>query len=165
MARNLVSVLLVPPPYTLCRGGLRKFPKTAHRSMIGSNFMLAAQPEHSSSHKFWIDRSTVKNITVLAPHGVLDQGFDGKKLADSVRTKKLVMDLRDARRFASWGMADWMNFIRAIPTTDLYLVEVSTYAVNQMNLVTGLIGHGKLTSFYSPYRCGTCQEEFETLIV
>jgi hypothetical protein len=58
-----------------------------------------------------------------------------------------------------------MNFMRANPDSDLYLVECSVYAVNQINLVTGLIGHAKIVSFYSPYRCSACEEEFESLIL
>jgi len=114
------------------------------------------------SQKFKLEKSTDGAITYLALHGVLDQDFEGQKVAEAVRTRKLVVSLREVRRFASWGMAEWMNFLRATAARDLYLVECSTYAVNQMNLVTGLLGHGKLVSFYSPYRCGSCGEEFET---
>jgi hypothetical protein len=113
------------------------------------------------SQKFKLDKSTEGAITFLALHGVLDEGFEGQKIAESVRTKKLVVSLHDVRRFASWGMAEWMSFLRATAERDLYFIECSTYAVNQMNLVTGLLGHGKLVSFYSPYRCGSCGEEFE----
>jgi hypothetical protein len=114
------------------------------------------------SQKFKLEKSTDGAITFLALHGVLDEGFEGQKIAESVRTKKLVVSLHDVRRFASWGMAEWMSFLRATAERDLYFIECSTYAVNQMNLVTGLLGHGKLVSFYSPYRCGSCGEEFET---
>ena len=117
------------------------------------------------ANQFKIDRTTSGGITLLAMHGILDENFEGQKVAASVRTRKLVVSLREVRRFASWGMAEWMNFLRATADHDLYLVECSTYAVNQMNLVTGLLGHGKLVSFYLPYRCGGCGEEFETLLL
>lgn len=117
------------------------------------------------ANKFKIDRTASGGVTFLALHGILDESFEGQKVAASVRTRKLVVSLREVRRFASWGMAEWMNFLRATGEHDLYLVECSTYAVNQMNLVTGLMGHGKLVSFYMPYRCGSCGEEFETLML
>jgi len=126
--------------------------------------MPTTQQAHPTN-KFKIDRTASGSITYLAMHGILDENFEGAKVAASVRTKKLVVSLREVRRFASWGMAEWMNFLRATAEHDLYLVECSTYAVNQMNLVTGLLGHGKLVSFYLPYRCGGCGEEFETLMV
>src|SRR5213078_2369633 len=126
--------------------------------------MSTTQPAQPSQ-KFKLDRITNGRITFLALHGILDETFEGQKVAESVRTKKIVVSLREVQRLASWGMAEWMNFLRATADRDLYLVECSTYAVNQMNLVTGLMGHGKLVSFYAPYRCGSCSEEFETLML
>jgi DNA-directed RNA polymerase subunit RPC12/RpoP len=126
---------------------------------------MPTMPQVHPSQKFKIEKLTNGGITFLALHGVLDESFEGQKVAESVRTKKLIVSLREVRRFASWGMAEWMNFLRGTAKYDVYLVECSTYAVNQMNLVTGLLGHGKLVSFYSPYRCGSCGEEFETLML
>jgi len=127
--------------------------------------MPPAAQKAQAAQRFRMDRTVTGGVTLLTLHGVLDEGFDGKKLAESSHTKKVVMNLRDVRRFASWGMAEWMNFLRANPETDLYLIECSTYSVNQINLVTGLLGHGKLVSFYAPYRCASCDEEFESLIL
>ena len=127
--------------------------------------MSTAAPKAQAAQRFRLEKSTSGHITALTLHGVLDEGFEGKKLADSIRTTKVVLNLRDVRRFASWGMAEWMNFLRAHPDTDLYLVECSTYSVSQFNLVTGLLGHAKVVSFYAPYRCGTCEHEFEQLIL
>src|SRR5262249_28576180 len=121
--------------------------------------MATTQQAHPAN-KFKIDKVTSGGVTLLAMHGILDENFEGQRIVSQVRTKKLVVSLREVRRFASWGMAEWMNFLRATADFDLYLVECSTYAINQMNLVTGLLGHGKLVSFYLPYRCGSCGEEF-----
>lgn len=126
--------------------------------------MPITQQAHPGT-QFKLDRTISGGITLLAMHGILDENFEGQKVAAQVRTKKLVVSLREVRRFASWGMAEWMNFLRGTADHDLYIVECSTYAVNQMNLVTGLLGHGKLVSFYLPYRCGSCGEEFETLML
>lgn len=115
--------------------------------------------------KFSVDKSTSGGISLLTMRGTVNDAFEGKKLAESVRTKKLVINMRDVRRFASWGMSEWMEFLRINADRDLYLVECSTYAVSQINLVTGLLGHGKLVSFYASYRCGSCSEELETLFV
>jgi hypothetical protein len=111
--------------------------------------------------KFTFEKSSSGGVTYLSLSGVLDQAFDGSKLADLVHTQKVVVSLRDVRRFASWGMSEWMDFLRINAERDLYLVECSTYAVSQINLVTGLLGHGKLVSFYASYRCASCSEEHE----
>ena len=127
--------------------------------------MAAPSSPKRNAAKFSVERVAAGNVTMLTLQGTLDHGFEGRAIADSVTTKKLVLGMRDVRRFASWGMSEWMDFLRINSDRDLYLVECSTYAATQINLVTGLLGHSKLVSFYAPYRCGSCGEEFETLIV
>lgn len=124
-----------------------------------------ALPVASPQDKFSLEKADVGGITVLKLHGTLDHAFEGKKVADAVKGSKIVIDMRDVRRFASWGMSEWMNFLRVHADHDLYLVESSTYAMGQINLVTGLLGHAKLVSFYAPYRCASCGEESETLFI
>ncbi|MDQ3364391.1 MAG: hypothetical protein M3680_03090 [Myxococcota bacterium] len=115
--------------------------------------------------EFAVEKATYGGVTLVTMHGTLDHAFEGKKVAESIATKKLVVMMRDVRRFASWGMSEWMDFLRINSSRDLYLVECSTYAVSQINLVTGLLGHAKLVSFYASYRCGSCSEELETLFL
>lgn len=115
--------------------------------------------------KFTFEKSSWGGVTYLSLNGVLDQAFDGRKLADLVHTQKVVVSLRNVRRFASWGMSEWMDFLRINAERDLYLVECSTYAMSQINLVTGLLGHSKLVSFYASYRCASCSEEHEGLFL
>jgi len=115
--------------------------------------------------KFSVEKATHGAVTLLTMHGTLNDGFEGRKIAESIHTKNVVVTMRDVRRFASWGMSEWMDFLRINAERDLYLVECSTYAVSQINLVTGLLGHGKLVSFYASYRCGSCSEELETLFL
>jgi hypothetical protein len=118
-----------------------------------------------SQDKFALEKTTFGGVSFLTLRGTLDHAFEGRKIAESVHTKKLVVSMRDVRRFASWGMSEWMSFLRINAARELYLVECSTYAVSQMNLVTGLLGHARLVSFYASYRCGSCSEERETLFV
>jgi DNA-directed RNA polymerase subunit RPC12/RpoP len=115
--------------------------------------------------KFAVEKTTFGGITLLTLQGTLDQAFEGRKIAESVHTKKLVVNMRNVRRFASWGMSEWMDFLRINATRELYLVECSTYAMSQINLVTGLLGPAKLVSFYASYRCGSCSEEHESLFI
>jgi hypothetical protein len=126
--------------------------------------MSTAQQAHVSQ-KFRLDKATTGEVTLLTLHGVIGEGFEAKKVADAVRTHTVVLNLRNVRRFASWGMAEWMEFVRLCAQRDVYLVECSTQAVNQFTLVTGLMGPGKLVSFYVPYRCGNCGDESEVLLL
>lgn len=115
--------------------------------------------------KFGLDRTVTGDITFFEMSGVIDEGFEAKKAADSVRTKKVVLDLGKTRRFASWGMAQWTEFVRVCGTKDVYVVECSPQALGQFNLVTGLLGHAKLVSFYASFRCVKCGEESDSLLV
>jgi ABC-type transporter Mla MlaB component len=126
--------------------------------------VLTAQQAHASA-KFRLQKTVVGDLTYLTLHGVIDEGFEGRKQADAIRTKKVVLNLRDVRRFASWGMAEWTDFVKTNAARDVYLAECSTQALSQFNLVTGLSGHAKIVSFYVPYRCASCGEESESLLV
>jgi hypothetical protein len=122
-----------------------------------------AQPQ--TSQRFKLDRTVRGDVTLLHLHGVIDETFEGRKAAETIKTGKVVLNLQDVRRFASWGMAEWMDFVRGNASRSLYVVECSTQALNQFGLVTGLLGHGKLVSFYVPYRCASCGEELQSLII
>lgn len=122
-------------------------------------------PRAAPQDKFDVHKTANGGITVLTMEGTLNEAFEGRKVAEGIKSKKLVVAMRGVRRFASWGMSEWMDFLRINENRDLYLVECSTYAVSQINLVTGLLGHGKLVSFYASYRCGSCSEERETLFI
>ena len=127
--------------------------------------MAVSASRARSQDKFALEKSTIGGIGYLTLHGTLDHAFEGKKIAESMGSKKLVVSMRDVRRFASWGMSEWMSFLRINAAREIYLVECSTYAVSQINLVTGLLGHARLVSFYASYRCGSCSEERETLFL
>src|SRR5262252_755248 len=103
-------------------------------------------PKPSPSETFAFEKSTLGRLTLLTLQGTLHSAFEGKRLAASLRTRKIVVNLRGVRRFASWGMTEWMDFLRINAERDLYVVECSTYAVGQINLVTGLLGQAKLLS-------------------
>ncbi len=115
--------------------------------------------------KFKTEKTTIGGITLLSLNGVVDHDFEGKKVAESIRTKKLIVNMREVARFASWGMSEWMDFLRISAERDICIVECSVYAVMQITLVTGLLGHVKLVSFYAPYRCSRCGEASEALMV
>src|SRR5262249_40641706 len=104
----------------------------------------ALAPKPPATEKFAVEKATFGRVTLLTLQGTLHNAFEGRRLAESIRTKKVVVSMRDVRRFASWGMTEWMDFLRISADSDLYIVECSTYAVGQINLVTGLLGHAKL---------------------
>jgi hypothetical protein len=126
---------------------------------------MSTAPSAVRDNTYSFERTTVGGIASIVLHGTLNELFEGRKLANAIRGKKIVINLYDVRRFASWGMSEWMDFLRLTGECDLYLVECSTYALSQLNLVTGLLGHAKLVSFYASYRCTSCNEEMETRFI
>jgi DNA-directed RNA polymerase subunit RPC12/RpoP len=126
---------------------------------------MATVPTAVRQDRYSVERATFGGITFVTMHGTLNEAFEGRKFATGIRTKKILVNMRDVRRFASWGMSEWMDFLRICGECDVYLIECSTYAVSQLNLVTGLLGHAKLVSFYASYRCGGCSEELESLFL
>src|SRR5687767_9585654 len=116
----------------------------------------SALTQTQTQDKFNFDKLTVRGVTLLTMHGTLHHAFEGRKVAEAVQTKKVILSMRDVRRFSSWGMSEWMEFQRIHQGADIYIIECSTYAVSQLNLVTGLLGQCKLVSFYASYRCGSC---------
>ena len=122
----------------------------------------AAAPTAVRQDDYSFEKASFGGVTLVTMHGTLSDGFEGRKLAQSIKSTKVLMHLYDVRRFASWGMSEWMDFLKVTAECDLYLVECSTYAVSQLNLITGLLGHAKLVSFYASYRCSGCNEEMQT---
>jgi hypothetical protein len=126
---------------------------------------MAETQQSAQGGKFVVDKAISGGVCYLTLRGTLNVDFVGRKLAKSITTKKLVINMRHVRRFASWGMSEWMDFLRMCGERDVYVVECSAYALTQLNLVTGLLGHAKLVSFYAPFRCTSCGVEHETLFL
>ncbi|CAN5686861.1 hypothetical protein BH11MYX1_BH11MYX1_01310 [soil metagenome] len=124
--------------------------------------MSTTAPPAKRQDEFSFEKSTIGGITLVTMHGTLSDSFEGRKLAASIKSDKILVDMNEVRRLASWGMSEWMDFLRSTAECDLYLIECSTYAVSQLNLVTGLMGHAKLISFFAAYRCTSCNAEMQT---
>jgi DNA-directed RNA polymerase subunit RPC12/RpoP len=115
--------------------------------------------------KFSVDKAVYGDITYLTIAGTLNVDFVAKKVAGAIKTPRVLLDMRRVRRFASWGMTEWMDFLRLTAKRDLYIVECSPYALSQLNLITGLLGHAKLVSYYTSFRCSKCGEEIENTFI
>ena len=125
----------------------------------------APTPTSARQDSYSSERQAFGGVTLVTMHGTLNDTFDGRKLATSIRTRKILVHMNDVSRLASWGMSEWMDFLRVTADCDIYLIECSTYAVSQLALITGLLGHAKLVSFYASYRCSRCNEEMQTRFI
>jgi hypothetical protein len=72
--------------------------------------------------------------------------------------------VKAVRRINSYGVRSWIEAIRMIPPdVTLELLECPPSVVDQINMVTGFIGRGKVVSFYAPMACDGCGHEEDHL--
>ncbi|MCG8424837.1 MAG: hypothetical protein MJE77_43670 [Proteobacteria bacterium] len=120
----------------------------------------------STLQKLTIDKFTDRDVVCLKLDGWIDEDFDGKKLAHTIRARNLILHLSGVRRISSFGIREWVDFIAAASKSveDIILVECSPKIVDQLNMVGNFIGRGRVFSFYVPYRCDYCDREDEILM-
>lgn len=62
--------------------------------------------------------------------------------------------LGGVRRINSFGVRSWMEAVRRVPESITYeFIECPPPVIDQMNMVKGFLGRGKVTSFYAPLAC------------
>jgi hypothetical protein len=116
--------------------------------------------------KLKIDKFSEGSVTCLKFLGTVDEQFDGKKLAATVKGGTLVLDLADIQKISSFGIREWVDFINLVgPRVDeIVLVECAPKAVDQLNMVANFAGKGRVFSFYAPYRCDYCDRDSKMLL-
>jgi hypothetical protein len=119
-----------------------------------------------SKGKLRIDKVTDGGITCLKLSGTIDEQFDGKKIAGSVKGGILVLDLAEIERISSFGIREWVDFITGISgkVSSLWFVECAPKVIDQFNMVANFGGNGQLVSFYAPYRCDYCDDDRRRLV-
>ncbi|MFH2010175.1 MAG: hypothetical protein ABI333_26490 [bacterium] len=97
--------------------------------------------------------------------GTIDEDFDGKGAAEGVKGT-LVLDLGEVRRISSFGIREWVDFIKEVETKThaVYFIECSPKILDQFNMVANFGGSGKVLSFYAPYRCDYCDDDRRRLV-
>ncbi len=122
------------------------------------------------TQKLVVERFAADTITLLSLAGTIDEQFDGKKLAASLKGRILVLDLGEVRKISSFGVREWVDFVRAAGERfeSVILVECSPKVVDQLNMVMNFAGSGptaaKVFSFYAPYRCDYCDADRRILL-
>jgi len=109
--------------------------------------------------KLKVEKVSDAQVTCLRMSGTIDEQFDGKKLAATVKGGTLVLDLGEVRKISSFGCREWVDFVgdAGQRVNDLLLVECAPKVVDQLNMVSQFLGaKGLVFSFYAPYRCDYC---------
>ena len=115
-----------------------------------------------SSTAFRVEASEAEGGRTLRLAGVIDEHADlnfFNNLHGNVR-----LSLRGVRRINSFGVRSWIDGIRKVPSDcQLELVECPPPVVDQMNMVAGFLGKGRVTSFYAAMLCEGCTHEMDHL--
>jgi anti-anti-sigma regulatory factor len=94
--------------------------------------------------------------------GVIDENADLSFFAGLHGT--VTVNLRSVRRINSYGVRSWIEGIRLLPPdAQLLFVECPPPVVDQVNMVAGFLGSGRVESFYAPMACRSCGHEMDAL--
>jgi anti-anti-sigma regulatory factor len=116
--------------------------------------------------KLAIDKVADGGIACLKFTGSVDESFDGKKLAATVKCDTLVLDLGGVKKISSFGIREWVDFVMAVAkqAPKIVLIECAPKVVDQLNMVGNFAGGGRVYSFYAPFRCDYCDSEHKVLL-
>jgi anti-anti-sigma regulatory factor len=126
----------------------------------------AATTTGGAEPKLKIDKFAEGAVMCLKFGGTIDEQFDGKKLAGTVKGGTLVLDLAGITKISSFGIREWVDFINAVGqrVEQIVLIECAPKVVDQLNMVANFAGKGRVFSFYAPYRCDYCDTEARVLL-
>ncbi len=101
--------------------------------------------------------------TVIELYGVLRADSDLTPLTQL--PTPLYLRLRSFRRISSDSVQKWIDFVRALPETQrIFLLECPIPFIHQANLITNLLEHQTVESFFAPYSCAHCGLDEEKLL-
>ena len=95
--------------------------------------------------------------------GAIDEKAEFAQLRSGLEGH-VVFHLAGVRRINSFGVREWVNFVRDLPgVTELTLTHCSPAIVAQLNMIYSFRGKARVRSFYAPYACSRCEREEEKL--
>ena len=112
---------------------------------------------------FWVEGlDELGSGKPLSINGIVDEHADLSFIGEL--RGKVQLNLKHLRRINSYGVRMWIDAVRQVPAdTKLEFVECSPAVVDQINMVAGFLGHGKVLSFFAPMRCDKCMREEDQL--
>lgn len=91
----------------------------------------------------------IGGVTIAHLRGRLNESFDGRAIGEQL-DGPTVLDLEAIERITSFGIRAWLDMLRVSSARPLYLARVPDGFVNQIAMVRGLLGDGKVCSFSVP---------------
>lgn len=112
-------------------------------------------------------RATVMNdqqdgVGVVRVSGIIDESFPQAQLVDALSTDDpVIIDLDGTTRITSYGVRQWLVALSQRTTPALFFTNVRSTIVAQFNSIADFSGQGYAITFYCPYVCPDCGNEFE----
>jgi hypothetical protein len=118
--------------------------------------------DHSASNEFKVERGEDGPIKTVKLYGVIDEHADLAFLGEL--RGRVSINLRGVRRINSFGVRSWIDAVRRVAAEcALEFIECPPPVIDQMNMVAGFLGRGKVLSFYAPMACEGCGSEQDVL--
>ncbi len=103
-----------------------------------------------------------KSIVTMV--GVIDETAEFE-LLDELRDRA-EFNMKGVRRVNSFGARSWMDVIRALgKKIQLEFVECTSCVIDQLNMLEGFLGHGRVVSFYAAMLCEHCDKGSNHLFI
>lgn len=112
-----------------------------------------------------VERTSVGKVSVVTITGRLTEAFIGAEVGRQL-SGDVVLDLSGIERVTSFGVREWLSMMHAAEPnlSSLYLARCTEPIVNQLTMIRGFVGPGRVLSFFAPYACTGCGEVFHRLI-
>ena len=115
----------------------------------------------SEASKYSTTRTVVGTVNVQTISGVIDESLDPAVFANVAGP--LVVDLDGVQRITSYGVRQWTRALRSSTASYLVVIRARPCIIVQLNSVSGFLGTADLASFYGPFECSACSNEFDVL--
>ena len=121
--------------------------------------------DRQAGQPWWVEERKVGGVKVVSLGGRLTELFRGAEVAQRLEGK-VVLDLGEVERITSFGVREWLRMIddSAGKLSELYLARCTEAVVNQLRMIRRLSGKGQVVSFFAPYKCGKCANQFPALL-
>lgn len=114
------------------------------------------------SEKLAIKYNIEGEVATVSFSGMIDEDslFDDIK---GLTTSSYIFDFDEVSLINSCGIREWVNYLETIPKEiSLTYKNCRQIIIEQINMVHGFIREGAcVESFYGPYYCEKCDEEFK----
>lgn len=119
-----------------------------------------SQVSFQRSQVSWSSSETRLMIQVS---GEINETFLSSSL-DLPSKEELILNLKEIKGFNSTGVRQWLLWMDELKSKKVFCEECSVHVIDNLNLVSHLLGNARILSFYAPYYDEAAEEEVNWLI-